>query len=963
MPPSFGAERPAVQDPLVRYATEVGWLYLPREEALTLRRGEGGMLLYPVLDEKLLALNPGVLTPDNVREVVGRIEQARPSIEGNYEVLHWLRGLRTLHVPSEKRQLPVTVVDFARPANNSFHVTDEWEYTNGRHTNRADVMFLVNGLPVALVETKSAKKRDGIAEARKQVARYHEETPELVTPPQVFDVTHLLDFYYAPTWNLDHKSFFNWKDEEPGNFERKVKRFFTRERFLKLLSDWIVFYAKDDELQKLVLREHQTRSVEKILGRALDPEKRRGLVWHTQGSGKTLTMIKAAEVILRDPGFRAPTVLMIVDRTELESQLFQNLESYGLSAEVADSKARLRELLANDRRGLIVSTIQKFDKADANLCERRNVVVLVDEAHRTTGGDLGNYLVGALPQATLVGFTGTPIAKTEYGKGTFKVFGCDDPPKGYLDKYSMSESIEDGTTLKLRYTLAPNEMLAPRDVLEKEFLDLAAAEGLSDIEDLNEILDRALTLKAFLKSPDRVEKVAVFVADHFRKNVEPLGYKAFLVGVDREACALLKRALDRHLPAETSAVVYTSMHNDRAPLSDFKLSEVDEKKIRKAFRRPATDPKILIVTQKLLTGFDAPILYCMYLDKPMRDHVLLQTIARVNRPYEDEGGRAKPSGFVLDFVGIFGNLKKALAFDSDEVASVIENLDVLRESFKKQMEERAPAFLALCSSGRDDKAVERAVGEFADRAKREEFYAFFKQLQDLYEILSPDTFLRPYVEKMAALAALYQVLRNAYDPRSKAALFPELATKTEELVRKHAETEGLSTTLPEVTLDEKALDALKRSDPGAPGRIVNLIRCVLREVEDEKDQQPFLISIGDRAEAILEEFGDRQLSTEQAIKAVSGLLKEYLDALKERAATGLEASTFAIFWALRQEGLPEPKKLALELDAILRRFPHQAENAAQRREAKIELFKVLLAAVGKDRMKELADRLLRLPRR
>ncbi|HLF95301.1 MAG TPA: HsdR family type I site-specific deoxyribonuclease, partial [Planctomycetota bacterium] len=597
MPPSFGAERAAVQEPLVRYAAEIGWAHLPPEEALTLRRGEGGTLLYPTLRERLIALNPGVVAVDTVDGVVGRIEGVRTTIEGNAEVLAWLRGERSIHVEREKRQRNVTVIDFAHAAHNLFQVTDEWQYTNGQHTSRADVMFLVNGLPVAVVETKGARRRDAIDAGLAQIRRYHRETPELMTAPQVFDLTHLLDFYYGVTWSLDRKDLFNWKDEEPGSFERKVKRFFARERFLKLLGDWIVFFKRDDELRKIVLRQHQTRAVEKVVERAFDPEKRRGLVWHTQGAGKTFTMIVAAEQILAQPAFEKPTVLMLVDRNELEGQLFANLKAYGLPYEQATSKARLRELLRADYRGLIVSMIHKFERADASLCPRGNVFVFVDEAHRSTSGDLGNYLVGALPNATLIGFTGTPIDRIAYGRGTFKVFGGDDE-KGYLDKYSIAESIADGTTLPLHYTLAPNDIQVPREQLEREFLDLVEAEGVSDIEELNRILDRAVNLKAFLKAGDRVEQVAAFAARHFRENVEPLGYKAFLVGVDREACALYKRALDRHLPPEYSAVVYTSAHNDTELLAEYRLGEDDEKRVRKAFLRPGGLPKILLVTEK-----------------------------------------------------------------------------------------------------------------------------------------------------------------------------------------------------------------------------------------------------------------------------------------------------------------------------------------------------------------------------
>ena len=215
-------------------------------------------------------------------------------------------------------------------------------------------------------------------------------------------------------------------------------------------------------------------------------------------------------------------------------------------------------------------------------------------------------------------------------------------------------------------------------ILEKEFLDLASLQGVSDIETLNKVLEKAVNLRNMLKNKQRIKKVADFVVDHYKKFVEPMGYKAFLVAVDREACALYKKELDKLLPKKCSEVVISPAHNDADLLSQFHLSADKEKQIRKAFTKPDKDPKILIVTEKLLTGFDAPILYCMYLDKPMRDHVLLQAIARVNRPYEDNEGRRKPSGFVLDFVGIFDKLEKALAFDHSDIEGVINDIDVLK---------------------------------------------------------------------------------------------------------------------------------------------------------------------------------------------------------------------------------------------------------------------------------------------
>ncbi len=954
------SERATIQDPLARYAVEAGWEAVTSDEALALRGGETGLLFRQVLADRLIALNPGTLSTANVIDVVTRIERLRNSIEGNEEALQWLRGQRSVYVAAEHREVNIRVVDFENAANNLFQVSDEWQYTNGKYSNRADVVFLINGIPVAVIETKAAHKPNAIDEGITQIRRYHRETPEMVTLPQIFDVTHLIHFYYGATWSLDRRNLFNWRDEEPGNFEKKVKRFFDRKRFLTVLRDYIAFLRKDDELTKIILRQHQIRGVEKVIDRVADPRKKRGLVWHTQGSGKTLTMITVAHELLTRPEFGKPTVLMLVDRNELESQLFGNLQAYGITdVQIASTKRYLRELLRTGYRGLIVSMIHKFEHADKDLNTGQDVVVLVDEAHRTTGGDLGNYLMGAIPNATYIGFTGTPIDKTAYGRGTFKTFGADDP-SGYLDKYSIRESIEDGTTLPLHYSLAPNEMQVPREQLEKEFLDLVEAEGVSDIEDLNRILDRAVTLKAFLKSADRVDKVAKFVADHYRSNVEPLGYKAFLVAVDRQACSLYKTALDKYLPADYSQVVYTSAHNDEEELKRYYLSEDDEKKIRKLFLKQDAFPKILIVTEKLLTGFDAPILYAMYLDKPMRDHTLLQAIARVNRPYEVEGEIRKPAGFVLDFVGIFDKLEKALAFDSDVVSGVIENIDVLKEQFQKLMDQSVPPYLALARPPIDDKTVEAVIDRFTDKEEREKFVKLFREVETLYEILSPDPFLRDYVERYQQLAALYAVVVAAFNV--KGTPIRDLMNKTEELVRRHVTAEGLEKILPLYKIDENTLDALKKDGGSDSAKIVNLARSLATAVRQGEDEQPHLIPIGDRAEEILHLFEDRQLSTTDALRELEKALGEYTAAQREVKERGFDMQTFSVYWVLNRGGVAGAAELAPGITQLFERYPNFRDNPDERRDVKAELYKLLLPHVPKTRRPELADAILKVRR-
>ncbi len=955
------SERSAVQAPMLHYAQEIGWEYIASADALVERGGETGPFLRGVLEAELQRLNPDVVDAARAQEIIRQLTLLPSTIEGNRDVLSWLRGERSIFVPSENRERNVRLIDFDTPDANVFHVTDEWRHVNPAYPNRADVVFLINGIPVAIAETKNAGKPDALALGVDQLRRYHRETPEMLLAPQVFEVTQLLDFYYGVTWSMSRKDVFNWRDEGPdGDYETRVKAFFDRSRFLRLLQSYIVFLARDDILSKLILRQHQTRAVEKVLERIFSPDKRRGLIWHTQGSGKTLTMITVASRLLREvPAGDKPTVLMLVDRNELEEQLFKNIVGYGIgTVEVAQSKLDLQRLLRNDYRGLIVSTIHKFDDTPARLSERTSVVVLVDEAHRTTGGDLGNYLMGALPNATYIGFTGTPIDRSAHGKGTFKVFGGADP-RGYLDKYSISESIEDGTTVRLNYALAPSELRVERETLERGFLDLAEAEGVSDITELNAILDRAVALKEMMKAPDRVDRIARHLAEHFRQSIEPMGFKAFLVAVDREACALYKDALDRYLPSDDSVVVYSPGPNDKELLKAHYLDEQAEKYVRRDFRAKGQRPKILIVTEKLLTGFDAPILYCLYLDKPMRDHVLLQAIARVNRPYEDDDGLVKPFGFVLDYVGIFEDLEKALAFDSDDIAAVIQNIDVLQESFATRMRDEAPTYLPF-ATGSDDKAKERAIAHFDEQQTREAFFRWFRRLQSVYEIISPDPALREHLDAYVALSELYGLVRYAYSERVY--VDKELTAKTRALLRAH--TAGGELELPGAVhaLGPRELAALKASSVSAKVKVLNLRKVLAATVEAEGAAKPFLRPIGERAQLLAQAYQEGQLSTQQALDEFLKLAQTAVDAETERGQLGLDNNTFAIYTALKPLDADIAPEQARQLDTLFRRHPDFRWNPDQENSLRTELYKELIPLVGRQKFIETTDALLRLER-
>lgn len=945
--PKLGTEKASVQNTLIQYACDIGWDYIKPDEALRLRGGRPGLLLKETFANQMIKLNQEFIDNLMIDDLIKRIERLPAHIEGNLESWEYLKGLKTVFLPREKRERNVTIIE-EHTTNNTYQVTDEFVYTNGTHTNRYDIVFLINGIPVLFVETKAVAKFIGqnatresiISDALDQIRRYHKETPEALTLFQLYTATNIINFLYAATWSLSLKSVFNWKTEtQAPDYETLVKNFFDHERLTSILLHFIMFTRKDDTLEKIVLRPHQIRAVDKLLNRATDKKKTRALIWHTQGSGKTYTMIIAAQRILQNPKLENPTVIMLVDRNELEAQLFGNLSSVGIEhVEVAQTKKHLRELLENDTRGLIVSMIHKFEGIPQNINTRKNIYVLVDEAHRTTGGDLGNYLMGALPNATYLGFTGTPIDRSQHGKGTFIVFGKDDPPYGYLDKYGIAESIEDGTTVKLHYTLAPNDLRPEKEILEKEFLSLAAAEGISDIDTLNRILDKAVTLKNMLKNKQRVQKVTQFISHHFTEYVEPMGYKAFIVAVDREACTLYKKELDRYLPKDYSEVIYSPAANDPEELAQYHFSEEKEKRIRKAFRNPEKLPKILIVTEKLLTGFDAPILYCMYLDKPMRDHVLLQAIARVNRPYEDKDGRKKPSGFVLDFVGIFDNLEKALAFDSGDITGVIDDIQVLKERFTTLIQQGQTTYLALIKGKTKDKAVEALLTYFRDEQTRQDFYAFFHELSDIYEILSPDAFLRSYIESFDTIARIYKILKEAYEPGI--ITDKEFARKTAKLVQEHTKSGVIKSTIDIYEIDEHTLKKLEKETATDTEKIFNLLRSINATVQKEGSTQPYLQSIAEKAELVSLRYQQRQKDTQQTLGDLKDIVDNINEAKKEQTEKNMPKDVFSTYWLLKEEQVPNEEEKATSMKKILETYPYWKTSEDHERKFKQEILKI-----------------------
>lgn len=960
-------EQLSVQDRIILYASQIGWTPVSQKEAEQIRgfdhsktgweeqAANASLFFDELLYNKVKEFNPAY--PFNKEELIRTLSQLQNSAFGNRDFLNYLKGDKTFYLADENREYNLKLIDFTNTENNTYNVTKEYYYHNSHFGNREDIVFLINGIPVLVFECKNATKEEAIAIGVDQIRRYHNETPEMMMPQQIFSVTESLGFSYGVTWNINRRNIFNWKHEQIGQLETKVKTFCTIPQILAFIKNYIIFQEKDEVLSKYILRQHQTQAAELVVKRCHEEAKTRGLIWHTQGSGKTFTIIKAAEMLYKAPQSDKPTILLLLDRNELEDQMMRNLEALGIgNREQARSIDHIEKLLEKDWRGIIVCMIHKFRNIKPNINLRKNIYVLIDEAHRTTGGDLGTFLMAAIPNASLIGFSGTPVDKTAFGKGTFKIFGFEDE-KGYLHKYSIKESIEDKTTLPLFYALAPNELRVPSETLEKEFFQMAETEGITDIEELNKILEKAVVTKTFLKSDQRVDKVAKYVAEHYTKNVEPLGYKAFLVGVDREACALYKKAIDKYLPPEYSEVVYTKGENDGLVLKEFYLAEEQEKQVRKDFANLDKLPKILIVTEKLLTGYDAPCLYAMYLDKPMRDHTLLQAIARVNRPYENEAREMKkPHGFVLDFIGIFDKLEKALAFDSDEVNAVVKDIGILKSLFRQKMEKEGEEYIKLVSHPFTDKETDKLIEIFKDKSERAEFFKAYKQLEMLYEIISPDAFLAPYIEKYTLLSKMYQIVRNAfvqtvYTDR-------EFMRKTEKLVREKVTIGEIENVTKFYEINEKGLQALQE-DAGKYDnvKVINLVKSIEKWASDEA-RNLMLLSMKQKADDIKDRYEDAQLTTQKTLEELEALIKKTEQERKEQSEKQFDDITYFVFKSLREEGYRNPDDIAASIKQAFGNYPYWQNSDAELRELRRDiLFAMIDQGKTDDEVSQFIDNL------
>jgi type I restriction enzyme R subunit len=509
-------------------------------------------------------------------------------------------------------------------------------------------------------------------------------------------------------------------------------------------------------------------------------------------------MVFAAQKLRLHPGLKNPTVLIVVDRIDLDTQITGTFTGADIpNLEKAETRDKLQQLLAQDVRKIIITTIFKFGEADGALNERSNIIALVDEAHRTQEGDLGRKMRDALPNAFLFGLTGTPINR--FDKNTFYAFGADEDAKGYMSRYGFEESIRDGATLKLHFEPRLLELHIDKAAIDAAFKEMTG--GLSDL-DKDNLGKTAAKMAVLVKTPERIRHVCEDIVQHFQSKVEPNGFKGQIVTFDRESCLLYKTELDKLLPPEASAS-RDDGECQRAAVQTLRSRRDEEERLLDRFRDPNDPLKLIIVTSKLLTGFDAPILQAMYLDKPLRDHTLLQAICRVNRTYSEQ----KTHGLIVDYLGIFDDVAKALEFDDKSMTAVVSNIQELKDRLPEAMQKCLAFFAGV------DRTVEGYEGLIAaqqclpNNEVRDNFAgAEYSLLGRLWEAISPDTILGQYEKDYKWLSQVYQSVQPSSGHGKL--IWHSLGAKTIELIHQNVHVDAVRDDLDTLVLDADLLEAV-----------------------------------------------------------------------------------------------------------------------------------------------------------
>ena len=937
-------EANAVEKFLLSRMAGLGWAYAHGPQ---LARTSNDAMIETSVRSALLRLNPEITAePERSDEVIYKLRGVILGVAGdglvraNEEFMAWVRGERSMPFGPNGEHVTIRLIDFDNVSNNEFVVANQVVCTLGPE-KRFDLVGFVNGLPLVLGEAKTPVRPavswvDGAAQVHDD---YEVNVPSFFVPNVFSFATEGKAFRYGAV-RMPLQMWAPWRaggDELAGlgEVDRAVVSMLRPEVVLDIAQNFTTFAADRQRRKiKVICRYQQYEAVNQIVKRVVEGRIRKGLIWHFQGSGKSLLMVFAANKLRLHPELGNPTVIIVVDRIDLDTQITATFNAADVPNTVpAPTRGELQELLARDSRKVIITTIHKFGEADGVLNPRENIVVLVDEAHRTQEGDLGRKMRDALPNAFLFGLTGTPINTRD--RNTFYAFGAAEDEGGYMSRYSFEESIRDEATLPLRFETRSVDLRINRAVLDEEFDKLTSA--LTE-EDKAEVSKRAGRFALLVKSPARVGAVVEDIAKHYSDKVAPQGFGAQIVTIDQEACVLYKEALDQVLPAEVSEVVISIGQGAPQEWKEkFGRSKDEEEKLLDRFRDPADPLKILIVTAKLLTGFDATNLQCMYLDKPLRDHTLLQAICRTNRPALN-----KTHGLIVDFLGVFDDVAQALAFDDQSITKVVANIADLIDELGPAMDKCLARFPGVDRTIAGWEGLLAAQQCLPDNDQRDAFALDITQLAIIWEALSPDPALTPHEKDYRWLVQVYESLKPPSG--NGKLLWHALGAKTIELIHQNVTVQAVRDDLETLVMDADVMNDLL-NDPET--KIIEIEIKITGRLR--RGFGPKFIELSERLEALRLKHEQGLLASIDFLKNLLELAKDVVEAEKEVPDEVVEdqgkAALTELFGEVKNSQTPViVERVVQDIDEIVRqvRFPGWQQTAAGEREVQKALRRSLL---------------------
>jgi len=953
--------------------TKVGWKYI---EGKTLPRvGAEEQLLIPILSDKLKQLNKNKnISDDDVDKVITELKLTATGIEGSKKLLRYYKQGVPVKFEKEKIVKLALLSDFENITNNTFIVSNQVTHT-GLQNIRNDIILYINGIPLVNIELKDpTNPAESWENAYYQIKDYENSVRELYKYVQIGVASNGTARYFPIVpWQREVKTY-QWKHDEMDSLDATIHMLSTA-NLLDILKYYFFIREEHAEVTKVIARYMQQRAVEKIVTRVRkyskgEDEKNKGLIWHWQGSGKTFEIISAANKLMFLPELENPTIFIIVDRDDLQTQLQQEYDALDIyKARIIGSINKLKEIILADnfrgKRGVFIVLIHKFnpnefdevnkiieEQAGETISTRKNVICLIDEGHRSQYGLLAAQMRKLLKNAFYFAFTGTPIAKK--GRNTYLEFGfTEDEP--YLDEYFITKSIADGFTKKITYKPRLDKLHLEKEKLEAflqfEFEEIPE-EFRENIKD--EIRQRLNPVNLFLEDNKRIEPIAEDIANHFRNNVEG-NYKAIVVAASRKACVRYKHALDKFLPSSYSEIImtYNPTKDPGVPelynyfqnlIKAHHGMEIEQirKKIIEDYKEEE-NPKILIVTDMLLTGFDAPVLQTMYLDKPLKEQRLLQAIARTNRPYAE-----KESGLIIDYVGIFDRIEKAFEiYAEQDISSAILNTANLNEEFVELIENTLKRFNSIPKDYNINTLQDALEIIISDKSVEDTFIINCKKLQRLYEFLGSAEIKLEYLKEYKWLIAVYSYYKKIVLRDDKYRYYlNKYFKKTLELIHQETEVQELVESPVKVVIDEDFISEIQEKVDNKNVAASNLVFALNRFVLVDQHKNPIYESLITRVEALVNKWRERVKENADITEVLNDAQKisnEIISLQSKQKELGLSDVQMATWLTIKtnldiatdEKLLEEMKELFEELSDVM--IPGWTKNAELRKSVETKL--------------------------